>query len=149
MHMQIIVMILLYLPSVLSQFCSRIPQPARLSHLHSLFTSGGKVNICSGFVISLEGCDTNEQPFTVSQYDLTIACDDFFGGGGKCEISCPGRHFVIEGGRTLVLEGMTLKGATSGSIEIMTSGNLIGFDSTWERYALFIMFFCIEVLSFH
>lgn len=41
--------------------------------------------------------------------------------------------FVIEDGRTLILERMILKGATSGSVEIKNGGNIIAFDSTWER----------------
>lgn len=131
---QTLATIFLFLPSVLSQFCMTVPQPAKLSYLHSLFAGGGVVSLCPDFVISSEGCDTDEQPFTVFDRDLQVSCDDFFGSGGLCEISCPGRHFEVESGRTLVLEGMTLKGATSGSVNLKTRGNLIVFDSTWEGY---------------
>jgi len=112
-HLRIVATIFLALiPSALSQFCITVPQPATLSHLHSLFTSGRTVRLCPDFTVSGQGCDTNEQPFQVLSSDLTVVCD-FYRGGNRCEISCPGTHFEVNNGRTLVLEGMTLTGATS------------------------------------
>jgi len=92
------------------------------------------ISLCPDFVISSEGCDTNGEPFIVSNrdLDLTVACDNFFGSHGHCKISCPGKHFEVENGATLILEGMALESATLGSIEIKNGGNLIAFDSTWE-----------------
>jgi len=130
-----ILIILMFLQPTLSQStqsCLTVPQPAKLSHLHSLFNRGGNIKLCPGFVVDSEGCDTNEEPFTVSSLDLTVACDNFFGYGGQCTISCSGSHFDVKSERTLILEGMTLTGASSGSVTIQTGGNLIAFDSTWK-----------------
>jgi len=134
MPLQIMGAIFLFLPSVVSRSCQTVPQPATLSYLHSLFTSGGRISLCPNFVISSDGCDTNGEPFIVSnrELDLTVKCDNVFGSHGHCKISCPGKHFEVESGTTLILEGMNLEGATSGSIEIKTGGSLIAFDSTWE-----------------
>lgn len=89
--------------------------------------------LCPEFSVSSEDCDTNGAPFTLYDRDLTIGCDNFFGTNGlHCEINCPGRHFDIGHNATLYLEGMVLKGATEGSVNVMEGGNLIAFDSTWE-----------------
>ena len=124
--------ILLLLPSVLSQFCVTVPIPAKLSYLHSLFNSERKVILCPDFEITGDGCDTNENPLIVSKSDLTVECEDFNGGGGLCKISCPGIHFRINSGKTLVLERLNLEGATNGSIVMNAGSSLIAFDSSWK-----------------
>lgn len=130
-----ILVILSFFQSVLSQStqsCLKVPQHAKLSYLHSIFSRGGNIKLCPGFIIDSEDCDTNGRPFTVSSLDLTVACDNFFGYGGQCTISCSGSHFEVQSGRTLILEGITLTGASYGSVTVQTGGNLIAFDSTWE-----------------
>lgn len=132
--LQILVVLTFFQP-ILSQApgsCLKVPKDAKLSYLHSLFSQGGHLTLCPGFTIDSERCDTSGNPFNVSNLDLTVACDNFFGYSGQCKISCSGSHFNVQNGRTLILEGMTLTGASSSSVTVQTGGNLIAFDSTWE-----------------
>lgn len=114
--------------------CTKVSESVTLSELHSIFASSdGNVLFCPEFSVSSENCDTNGTPFALYDRDLKIGCDNFFGTNGlHCEINCPGRHFDVGHNATLYLDGMMLKGATEGSVDVMEGGNLIAFDSTWE-----------------
>jgi len=128
--------IILFLPCALSQswYCTQLPEPARLSDLHSVLRNSmetvGTVRLCAGFSISGDRCD-EDGPFKVTK-GLKVYCENVYGASGVCEISCPGSHFIVQGGTQLILNRMILKGATSGSITVNTQGNLSAIQCTWE-----------------
>jgi len=129
--MRILVTIILFLPNAFSQWCEQLPESVTMSYLHSVYrNSRGYVRLCSGFSISGERCDVNA-PFVVNTTHLHLYCDNVYGAAGLCEISCPGSHFTVEKGKTLLLDRILLKGATSGSV-IVNQGTLYAKFSTWE-----------------
>jgi hypothetical protein len=113
-----------------AQSCTRVDPPT-LSNLHdTVDKSRGLLRLCP-FKISGDNCDVEGQPYVSEFRRLQMICMDSDNSG--CKIDCSGRHFEVDSGKQLFLEGFELRGATDSSINVKSRAVLISKYNKFVR----------------
>jgi len=93
--------------------------------------NGGIIFPCP-FTISGKGCPVNNVGYQVESM-VELLCEPSGVDHSLCTIDCPGTHFEILSGGSLVLDGITLRGSENSAIRMYGKGSLLTINSVFEN----------------
>lgn len=119
---------------VRSQFCD-VHVTTWDSLIHAINENSGIVFLCP-FNINGDKCPTDTKGYEVQENSrIQLLCEPSYirDSESACVIDCPGTHFEILPNGSLVLDGITHRGATTSAIRIQSEGSLTLINSVLEN----------------
>jgi len=123
-----VLLLVVWTTRVRGRFCDELSEPTWNALIEVIEFSGGFVTLCP-FVIEGDGCPSSKGLDVINQ-NLDLICDRE--GDEECRIDCPGRHFTIYDGSTLILDRMTLASSRETSVRVMDKGTLVVINSNFD-----------------